>query len=84
MPRTRAERRHNTAKYKAKALRRENAVHPEARRDLTDRDIAILANNATICSCWMCGNPRRHYGNAPQTLQEIRANDSFKDVLSEM
>ena len=84
MPRTRAERRHNNAKYKAKAIRRENAIHPEARRELTDRDIGILANNATVCSCWMCGNPRKRYGNAPQTFQEIRADDSFEDALNEL
>ncbi|MDE0723866.1 MAG: hypothetical protein OSB62_04110 [Alphaproteobacteria bacterium] len=82
MSRNRAQRRHNTAKYKAKAVRRENAVHLDARRALSSRDIGILANNATLCSCPMCGNPRKHFGNASQTLQEIRANDSFADALS--
>lgn len=29
------------------------------------------------CSCWMCGNPRRHLGEV--TLQERRQNDSLRD-----
>ena len=31
----------------------------------------ILAHSRTPCSCWMCGNPRRHLGE--RSLQERRS-----------
>ena len=34
---------------------------------------AYVANrykNRKVCSCWMCGNPRRHFGRI--TTQELR------------
>lgn len=30
-----------------------------------------LANHLKACSCWMCGNPRRYFGEL--TIQERRA-----------
>lgn len=45
----------------------------------------IIARTSTVCSCWMCGNPRR--GGAwtndfgPLTLQEYKALDNYKDYL---
>lgn len=29
----------------------------------------------TLCSCWLCGNPRKFYGNGKnsKTLQELKA-----------
>ena len=33
---------------------------------------AAAANHLKVCSCWMCGNPRRHLGEV--TLQERRAS----------
>lgn len=30
-----------------------------------------------MCSCWMCGNPRKHFKTA--TLQETKANAAAKD-----
>ena len=29
------------------------------------------ADNLAVCSCWMCGNPRRYFGH--RTRQEIMA-----------
>jgi len=34
-----------------------------------------------VCSCWMCGNPRKYY-NSP-TIQECRAYESAKDQFEE-
>lgn len=31
------------------------------------------AEYLAVCSCDMCGNPRRHFGH--RTLQELRMND---------
>jgi len=38
-----------------------------------------LAKNNTVCSCWMCGNPRKHFGQL--THQEILASLS-EDLAS--
>lgn len=36
----------------------------------------------TICSCWMCGNVRKFYGNSKQgkTIQELRQVDKQKEI----
>ena len=35
------------------------------------RHVGKLAHARQVCSCWMCGNPRRYLG--ARTLQERRA-----------
>lgn len=35
------------------------------------RTTARMANHGKLCSCYMCGNPRRHFGDV--TMQERRA-----------
>ncbi len=40
-----------------------------------------LANNMKNCSCSMCGNPRRVFGEL--TLQEEKAIDSFVQGLAD-
>ena len=67
----RALRRHHVARLKA------------ARRFHWGRDIrqdakslGKVVDTPCPCSCWMCGNPRRHFKEA--TLQELRARDKWK------
>ena len=36
------------------------------------RALGKLAHARQLCSCWMCGNPRRYLGE--RTLQERRAD----------
>lgn len=36
-----------------------------------------LAHTRQLCSCWMCGNPRRYLGET--TLQERRAECAARD-----
>lgn len=38
--------------------------------------VGRLAHTATLCSCFGCGNPRRH-GNQ-QTQQELSSTESFR------
>jgi hypothetical protein len=54
---------------KARAIRRhhrERIIHK--RYDRVQRGYwyvkkpGYLANNNTVCSCWMCGNPRKYFG----------------------
>lgn len=52
-----AERRHHTARVKAK--RSQYNGHGKA-----------MAETPAVCSCWMCGNPRKHFGAL--TIQERR------------
>jgi hypothetical protein len=40
------------------------------------RHIGKIAHARRICSCQMCGNPRRHWGVA--TIQELRASQTFE------
>lgn len=37
-----------------------------------DRTVNRLAGHGKLCSCHMCGNPRRHHGE--KTMQERRAD----------
>ena len=63
--RGRAVRRHHELRMKTKV----RAYYDQhAMRDV--RAQGRLAHARTPCSCWMCGNPRRHFGDT--TLQERR------------
>ena len=76
--------------YWIKRLRNEEVgfydflITQESRRE---RDESILyrakfyANTACNCSCWMCGNPRRTFGEI--TPQEKRSNINFRQQLEE-
>jgi hypothetical protein len=57
----RAERRIALAKKKRESLK----IYP------WHKD-AKLANHLASCSCWMCGNPRKYWGE--KTMQEIKAD----------
>ena len=39
------------------------------------------ANTAAACSCYMCGNPRKHWGDI--TVQEKKSNISYREQLDE-
>ena len=34
-----------------------------------------LSKNNTVCSCWMCGNPRKYFGK--MTIQEKKASQAW-------
>jgi hypothetical protein len=65
--RGRAIRRHHQQVAKARARRL--LVLWELPADA--RRVGIHGSTRVICSCWMCGNPRKHLGE--QTWQELRA-----------
>ncbi|HEX9670233.1 MAG TPA: hypothetical protein VGC93_12230 [Thermoanaerobaculia bacterium] len=68
----RAKRRHQASRRKRWAQRELSQMidcHPDRRRRL--KFLGMLAETPKLCSCWMCGNPRRHLGEL--TLQEVRA-----------
>jgi len=40
------------------------------------KEAGVVVDTPTKCSCWMCGNPRRHTGE--RTIQEQRADVLFR------
>ena len=60
-------RRHHKARLKKKRQRYWN------QEQMPPNILGILMETPCMCSCPMCGNPRRHFGL--KTRQEIRAED---------
>jgi hypothetical protein len=44
--------------------------------DLTDADIGVYAHTPHLCSCYMCGNPRKWWDQ--KTIQEKKMDDFYK------
>jgi hypothetical protein len=65
----RAKRRHQVTRIKAKCRQRSTSVSIPASEKA--RHIGMLAKSRTLCSCWMCGNPRKYLGE--RSVQERRA-----------
>jgi hypothetical protein len=72
----RSQRRTNKHKAIQRAARAYPALGLEQHRQLAD--------NRKPCSCWMCGNPRRHMKGAERlTIQERRAHLQAQPGVSE-
>jgi len=70
---SRAERRADTAKTRAKRKRLcKNVFDYEP----TDKALGLLANTAKPCSCWMCRNRRRDEG---PPIKELRLIERERD-----
>ena len=50
--------------------------------DFRDLRAHMTWQNPTVCSCWMCGNPRRHLNLATrqEILSDINAAEQFDDT----
>jgi len=72
--RSRAVRRHHEHRIKRRV---ENYYAGYARGNA--RHLGRIAHARQTCSCWMCGNPRRHLGEL--TLQERRANIALVSLV---
>lgn len=64
----RAQRLHDTSRVKARFYRKQR-LH--AYWTTNQRNAGLFANHGKVCSCWMCGNPRKQ---GDLTMQEKRAN----------
>jgi sensor c-di-GMP phosphodiesterase-like protein len=40
------------------------------------KSLGYLAKNNTVCSCWMCGNPRKYFGEV--TVQERKFKQAYQ------
>ncbi len=45
----------------------------------TPRNLGLVGSTRRPCSCWMCGNPRRYYGEP--TRQEVLATERTAEEL---
>lgn len=68
--RSRGIRRHHEQRIKSRVRRYYGGLAVD-----DPRYIGKIAHARRLCSCWLCGNPRRHWGQA--TIQELRANKMF-------
>lgn len=68
---TRAQRRHDNRRIKSRFYEIQKTRPHEWRQDVSARSAGIFANHGKTCSCFMCGNPRRFWGDL--TVQEKRA-----------
>lgn len=73
----RSERRHREWRTKAKFYRKQRG-HSAWPND--KRHAGMFAHHGKVCSCFMCGNPRRYYREL--TMQERRALQVEKEVLA--
>ena len=71
---SRAERRANTERVKARFYRKQRAWPLWA---TTAREAGTYVNHVKRCSCDMCGNPRRRWGKG--TLAEARADIAARE-----
>jgi hypothetical protein len=44
-------------------------------REWVDHQVHLLTNHGKLCSCHMCGNPRRHFNE--RTIQEKRHEEMY-------
>ena len=76
----RALRRHHLARLK-KARRSDFFMTFRAESPALDkRCLGIHVRTPAPCSCWMCGNPRRHFGQI--THQEKAAREAWRGALA--
>ena len=46
------------------------------------KEPGYLAKNNTVCSCWMCGNPRKYFGEI--TIQEKKSRQEWPIVCGDL
>ncbi len=69
--RTKDYRRHQEEKKKRKVVKDYDKWWWE---DVSPRMVGIKAHTPALCSCWMCGNPRKYWKE--KTIQERRAEQN--------
>lgn len=82
-----AYRRHTEERAKARARRKLKArwtwTPPEGRpADFVAAQVGMMAATRAPCSCFACGNPRRHFGEL--LMGERRALERFRSEIREI
>lgn len=78
--RNQAYRRHQKIKRRKRAERFVNIVDGNYNEEMRNKLIQMYTEDPKPCSCFMCGNYRKYYG---QTLKEYRADIDFEEQLNE-
>ena len=73
---SRAIRRHHKSRMKAKARAIVKIWNASSGVKLPIDKLEAHADHLKACSCYMCGNPRRHFGSS--TIQELKWNPDIK------
>jgi hypothetical protein len=68
----------NYTRNQAERVKKKRSSYDNA-NSTSNRDVAIglISHTPAVCSCWMCGNPRKYFKEV--TIQEKK----FKDVEAE-
>lgn len=74
---SRSIRRHHENRIKRRVKKYYRGVH-----QYNLRRSGAIAQTRALCSCWMCGNPRKYFGDI--TLQERRLQDEAQDEIIEL
>lgn len=72
--------------YKILVNREFSTLFPDWKEGIEHR-VSRRWNNMQMCSCWMCGNPRRRYtgwNHAKLTLQEKKQLNNENDQMNEV
>ena len=64
---SRAQRRHDTRRIKARFYTKQRTHECWL---TSEKNAGLFAKHGKVCSCWMCGNPRKQ---GLLTMQELRA-----------
>ena len=48
----------------------------------SEENLKKLSKTPIMCSCWMCGNPRKYYNE--KTVQELKAEEKFQSDINDM
>jgi ribonuclease I len=75
---SRSHRRHHHERLRAKRLK--ESFRWSMSPTMALKNAQWRVHTACLCSCSMCGNPRRHYGNAKQakSFQELKTPIEFE------
>lgn len=73
-------------KDKTRAIRRHHTDRLKASRNgfwgnntQTDRQLGIVAQTPAVCSCWMCGNPRKFFSELTMQEKKFKQTDGWED-----
>lgn len=70
---SRAQRRHDTRRIKSRFYAKQRAHECWS---TSEKNAGLFANHGKVCSCRMCGNPRKL---GLLTMQELRANRPIQE-----
>ncbi|QVD49236.1 hypothetical protein LUCX_166 [Xanthomonas phage vB_XciM_LucasX] len=80
---SRAQRRHHYQRMIVKRTKQDARFGVGALNEVQWRfkHARVCARTGALCSCSMCGNPRRHYGNSQSVLtrQELHSNLTWRE-----